>query len=419
MTEELICFLWESKLIPDKLVTTSGETIEVVHPGDRNSDSGPDFFNARIIIQNVTWAGNLEIHVNSSDWYQHNHQEDPAYDNILLHLVYNFDRPVFRSNGEEIPTVEIKNLVKQNYIDRYDYLVRNRKSISCEGMTNVFPKEKLENFLFTLCQERFNNKAELVRELSKYYTNDIQQLFYILLFRAFGMSTNALPFELLAKSVSFKILQRHADQLFILESLLFGQAGLLSGENSDPYYFMLKSEYKYLKKKYQLLPIDVHLWKFARTRPVNFPTVRIAQLAALLHQHPDVFHIIKSLEKVKEWIRSLEIRTSDYWNHHYRFDKSAKEHTAMIGTSMNNNLLINCIIPFLYYLSDFEEGFSQPLEILKELPPENNRQTRQFITAGIDPENALHSQALLELKKHYCDNKRCLDCQIGKYILYK
>lgn len=419
MTEELLYYLWESRLIPHNILTTNGEKIEIVHPGERNRDSGPDFFNARIILQNVTWAGNVEIHVNSSDWYHHNHHEDTAFDNILLHVVYNYDRPVFRNSGEEIPCIEIKRHVKQNVIDRYDYLVRNRRSISCEGMTSLFPDERLKDFLDRAGQARFIQKSDTVRGLATYYGNDHQQLFYILMFRAFGMNTNTLPFELLAKSIPFKILQRHSDQLFILEALLFGQAGMLSGESKDDYQASLKSEYEFFSKKYQLSPIDAHLWKFSKVRPGNFPTIRIAQLAALMHQHPELYHIINDASHAKDWIQSVEIVSSPYWEKHYLFAKSTKERSAMMGSSMIDNLLINCIIPFLLYLSEWVSDHSSPLTILRELPPEENREIRIFRSVGINPGNALESQALIGLKKHFCDNKRCLDCEIGRYILNK
>jgi len=422
MNEEFLKYVWQSRSLPDRLILVNREELQIADPGEVNHDSGPDFFNSRLRINDVLWAGNVEIHVRSSDWFRHQHHQDPAYDNILLHVVHEYDQPVHRTSGEEIPCLELHQLINPRMWTMYEYLLRNRNQISCESMIHLFPLSKLKLYCAELAKLRFIRKAGQLVKLAENIGHDSAQLLFISLARSFGMNTNALPFELLAKSIPFNTLLRHSDDLRELEAILFGQAGLLSAEISDHYYQQLKQDYEFYAKKYELHPIDPKIWKFFRIRPGNFPTIRIAQLAGLLHYQPDIFSRVTGKDSTGSFPDRLKISVSAYWNDHYIFGKFSKKVANHHSREILSSLALNCFVPFKIYYSDLINDKSITAEImdwLSSYPPEDNKITRPFEQLGIRPENAVQSQGLIELRTRYCSNKRCLDCEVGRFLLDK
>lgn len=420
MTEEFLHYIWKYRLMDHNLVSTSGDHLVVIQPGSQNADAGPDFFNARIRINNTVWAGNVEIHVCSSDWYKHNHQNDPAYDNIVLHVIYMDDKPIVRKNGERIPTLELKGHFKQSLYERYSYFMTNRNWIPCEKLIQGVDRFVLNNWIDRLMIEKLENKAA---EITSHFFNnksDWEQTFYEFLARNFGFKINASPFQLLAKSLPLKVLAKHKDNKFQIEALLFGQAGLLKSTYTDDYPEKLKKEFVFLKKKYNLIPIDSHLWKFLRLRPSNFPSIRISQFADLIYKSSHLFSAILEKRDIKELIELFDVSVSDYWNSHYVFDKVSGKRKKIIGIKTIHLLIINTVIPFLFVYGRYRNDQSmidRALKLLDQLPGEQNAIISKWEELGLSVRSAFYTQALILLKNSYCKNKRCLHCGIGNEIL--
>jgi hypothetical protein len=421
MTEDFLHFIWKYKLYNNKkLKLTDNTPIEILEHGFHNTDSGPDFFNARIKIGQTIWAGNIEIHVNSSDWYKHKHNIDKSYDNIILHVVYHHDRDIFRINGELIPTLELS--FNPDLFYNYNSLLSSNLWISCQNQIHEVEEIFILHWLEKLAIERLNNKADYIKQGFEITKNNISEVFYRQLSRNFGMKTNAEPFELVAKSVSYNILQKHKGNLFQIESMLFGQAGFLNDNLNDDYYLALKKEYEFLKKKYNLIPVQSHLWKFLRLRPMNFPTVRIAQLAALINSTENLFS--KIIEKDYDSIIEIfiNIKVSDYWYNHYNFGKNSVKKVKAFSIDFINNIIINTIVPFIFiygHLKDEQREKDRAVVLLEKIPSEDNSVIKKWSKIGIYSKNALFSQALIQLKRYYCDTKNCLNCEIGCKIITK
>ncbi|MCG6185992.1 DUF2851 family protein [Maribellus maritimus] len=417
MSEEFLHYVWEQHLFNSRpLATTSNQSFEILDTGKRNSDSGPDFFNAKIRINGTLWAGNIEIHKKSSDWFLHNHQSDKAYDNVILHVVEEHDKPVFRTSGEEIPSFEIK--YPEHLKTNYQKLLDAKTWIACEEQFHKINPVILQLGFNRLMIERLENKTGEIMQRLEQNNNNWNETFYQGLTRMFGFKVNNLPFELLAKSLPISTLAKHKSNLFQLEALLFGNSGLLNQQLlGDDYYLKLREEFSFLYQKYKLVPIEGHLWKFMRLRPVNFPTVRISQLAALIHRSQSLFSKIieiDSLEKLKEL---FDVQASEYWNSHYNFNKeSQKNTTKRLGESAVNILIINVVIPFLFVYGETQNKTqlkNRALDFLEQLPPEKNSITTKWEKLGIESRSAFESQALIQLKNIHCEKKNCLNCQIG------
>ena len=417
MPEEFLQYIWENKLFNSKnLNTTANETVEIIHPGQRNRDSGPDFFNAKIKIGETIWAGNVEIHKKASDWQQHNHHNDKAYDNVILHVVETADQEVTRSNGEIIPTLLLS--YPEHLQKNYQQLLDAKTWIPCENQFHKVNPVVLQLGFNRLMIERLENKTADIEDRLDLNSNNWNETFYQMLARMFGFRVNAVPFELLAKSLPMSILSKHKNNLFQLEALLFGNSGLLNEQLlGDDYYLELRKEYSFLYKKYNLAPIESHLWKFMRLRPVNFPTVRISQLAALIHRSSGLFSKIIEIENLKELKRLFKVKASEYWNDHYNFNKTTtKTISKELGETAANTLIINVIIPFLFVYGEKQNKSAlknRALEYLEQLPPEKNSIITKWENLGIEPRSAFDTQALLQLKNIYCEKKKCLNCQIG------
>jgi len=420
MKEEFLQFIWEHSLFNrTNLSTVDGKTLEIISPGRPNTDSGPDFFNARIKIEGTIWAGNVEIHQKSSHWYQHKHDTDGAYDNVILHVVELHDRPVQIKN-HELPTLEI--CFPSAILDNYEKLLKSERWIACEDEINKVDPFILRFWFSALMIERLQSKTTEILAILEQNKNNWNETFYHLLARNFGMKTNAIPFELLAKSLPLNILSKHKNDLFQIEALLFGQAGLLNETLlGDDYFLSLRNEYSYLYKKYGLSGIESHLWKFMRLRPINFPTIRIAQLAKLIHHSSALFSRILETEDPKELQKLFDVSASEYWDIHYRFNKTSEENRKKtLGETVFNNLIINTIAPLLFVYGDqhLDQAMKdRALLLLEKTAPESNQIIRKWNELGIDSRSAFETQALLQLKNTYCTNKKCLNCQLGAKIV--
>ena len=414
--EELLHHIWQYRLYNFAgLQTVEGASIEVIRTGELNPNAGPDFLNARLKIGGTDWAGNVEIHVRSSDWIKHQHEGNPSYENIILHVV--FENDLEESVGA-FPTVELKHLISDQVLRKYESLSSSTADLPCRTQFLEVPSIVRNGWLDALIISRLHRKAQWILELMDKVNGDMEQVFQIALFRSFGMSVNAAPFELLAHSTPWRTLAKHQDDLFQLEAVLFGNAGFLS-EPEEPYQAKLSKEYEFLKTKYSLHPMGPSVWKFSRMHPKNFPTLRIAQLASLYHEKAAFLSGFRT-KNVSDVMKSLLIEPSEYWQSHYRFGKEFATKSNRVGEQMARNIIINVLAPFLFALSEREAkpGLKdEALAVLSALKAEKNAKTREFENVGFKPENALESQALIELKSNYCELKKCLICRIGANIL--
>ncbi len=422
MTEQFLHFIWEHRLFEsDCLYTIDGEPVSVEYPGLRNRDAGPDFSHARIRLGDTLWVGNVEIHKAASEWYRHGHDADAAYQNIILHVVVNADRTVLRPTGEEIPTLELP--FRSELLNTYEKLQTANSWIACAESFHRLEPFQLEIGYSRLMTERLEQKtAETARMLNETGA-DWDETFYRLLARNFGFHVNALPFELLAKSLPFRLVARHSDTPFQVEALLFGQSGLLHDSLlGDDYYMELREEYRFLADKYQLRPLSGHLWKFLRLRPVNFPTLRLAQFAQLLVKSPQLFSRFTQVEELREIKELLEAEATGYWLNHYRFNVSAIKKVKRLGHGSIDNIIVNTLVPLLFlYGERHQKPFLQEraLNWLMGISPEENGVIRRWRELGAHARSMFDSQALLQLKREYCDKRRCLECHVGYRIFKK
>lgn len=421
-TEDFLYYVWKFRLYDRAdLCTASGEEIEVLSPGLHNTNAGPDFQNARIRIGDTVWAGNVEIHVAASDWHKHGHHRDKAYDNVILHVVYKNDMPP-AIQAKVIPVLELNERIPGELYSKYHNLVYgNQQIIPCEATIRTVDDLTLRNWLTRVLVERLEKKSVNVQHTLAENRGDWEETFYQHLAANFGFKVNALPFEMLAKSLPQGILGKHKNNAMQIEALIFGQAGFLEDEFTDDYPNKLKTEYQFLRKKYNLNPLEKHLWKFARMRPLNFPTIRLAQFAALVVNSNHLFSKIIEIVDVNN-LRSLftDIAVNLYWENRYRFDAEAKRVAKNMGESSVNNLLLNTLAVFLFtYGKKYQQQryVSRSLQLLEQLPAESNNIIDDFDILGVKVKTAFESQALLELKNSYCAHKKCLQCGIGNKIL--
>ena len=420
MPESFLCYLWKFQLINLPLVSVDHNEIVVKTPGIRNMDGGPDFSNALIKIGENTWAGNVEIHKKSSDWIKHNHHHDRKYENVILHVVLEDDLGPNYENFKPVAVLELKNRFDFKIYSKYQGFMQNRGWIACENsITQIIELTKV-HFLQRLAIERIERKFNLLTEELNKNKSDIERLFYIQLFKSFGFKTNSTPFEMLINSIPPMVLLKHKDELLQIEALLFGQGGMLDHGFRDDYPNLLKKEYAFLKHKYALNPIQVHLWQYLRLRPSNFPTIRIAQLSAILHQNSSLFSQIIDAENIDELLQQFNVSASKYWDTHFHFDKPSKKKIKNLGTKTLESILINCVIPLLFiygYRTAKPEQSDKALLFLENLNGENNAITQRWAELKLPTNNALQTQALIELKTQYCDFKKCLECEFGVELL--
>lgn len=421
MKESFLHYVWQTRQFDfSELTTTNGERLLIPSSGYPHQDGGPDFVNARVTIGKTTWAGNVEIHLNSSDWYKHNHHLDPAYDNTILHVVYHHDREVLRTDGTPIPCLEIGTRINSKLIDRYETMLSGMNSIPCRAFIDQVPTEIKTICLESMAIERLRSKTKPILERLALLKNDWEEVFYQEICAALGLRVNKQPFLQLAKNLPYTLLMRHKNNLLQLEALLFGVAGFLRSNSPDSYERSLSKEFRFLKTKYSLEPIDEHLWKFLRLRPANFPTVRLAQLAKLIHTKEHLFSMVKNHPEA-ETIRTIfNVSTSDYWSNHHLFGRKSKPRTKSLGSSTIDLITINAIAPVLFCYAHETENTTlqdQVFRLLESLPPENNRIVQRYNSYNFPVKNALNSQAVLQLSNGFCNFKACLQCAVGHAAL--
>jgi len=422
MHESFLHFLWRWRRFDvHSLLSTEGQPIEILHPGEHNSHAGPDFFNARLRIGDTTWAGNVEIHLRASEWLAHHHNDDRAYDNVVLHVVLEEDQPMRRANGERIACLELRHRIPPKIWEAYQRLEHERAWIPCESFFPKTPEVVRLNWLDRVLVERLEQKTAAVAEMLTATSNHWEEAFYRVLARNFGLKVNAEPFEALARSLPLLTLAKHKSSLTQVEALLFGQAGMLDETFADARPLELQREYRHLAHKYGLVPLAASQWKFLRLRPANFPTVRIAQFAALVHQSAHLFSKILEANTLRELENLFDVQPGEYWRDRFQFDKPSVRRAKPLGRDFVHLLVINTVVPFLFFYGK-EKGRDElqkrAVRLLEELPPESNTITEGWAALlGPPARNAYQTQALLHLKTRYCDAKRCLECGVGNAIL--
>jgi hypothetical protein len=421
--EELLHFIWQYKLLkPGKLVTTKGNFIKILHPGELNKHAGPDFFNARIEMGGLTLVGNVEIHVNSSDWQKHGHQNDPAYNNLILHAVYEHDKTVLQNDDHNVEVLELKDHIDAEVLERYKNLENSKEALACAGQITSVPDLKLSSWLQRMLVERLEKKTAYIKNCFESNFRDYTQTFYWVLARNFGFKINAEPFELLAKNLPIHVLLKHQENLFQLEALLFGTAGFLDEPLKDEYPRALQNEYEFLRVKYKLIPLQKELWKFLRLRPANFPTVRLWQFAMLIHRSPALFTDPIRFNKVEELTKAISYPPGEYWSVHYKPDDTNIKAAGPLGEVSVQNILINTLAPFLFFYGrqNAKDNYVEAaLSAFESIPFEDNSKTRIFLENGLTFKFAGESQALINLYDNYCVARRCLNCAVAAELLAK
>lgn len=401
------------------LKTVQGDALQVIHGGQYLQQSGPDFFNAQLVIGGQHWAGNVEIHVKSSDWYLHRHESDLQYDNVVLHVVWEHDTEVLYKDGSEIPVLELRNITDDSLLNSYERLVAAKNWIPCEKELSGLNAFVSDNWKERLFFERLERKALPIMRLAKETSGDWEAVLFCFLAKNFGLNTNGGMFFEVAKSLPFGMVRKESFELQQLEALLFGRAGMLPGNYEDQYPKELQRSYAYALQKYQLQPFIPEPAEFFRHRPDNFPTIRLAQLAALYHAHQNLFSKIMQAQTATDFYALFNVPLSPYWNTHYRFDKESVSRRKQLAPSFVDLLIINAIVPFkfAYAKSLARDATEELIALLQQLKPEKNTIMDKFAHYKIPAVSAYDSQALLQLKNEYCNHHRCLQCAIGLSLL--
>jgi len=422
LNEAFLQYVWRHQLLQGREFTsTDGRALRIVRQGELNHDAGPDFFNARVAIDGVEWVGNIEVHVRTSDWNAHHHSQDKAYNNIVLHIVYEHDAEITLQSGKRPVTLELKRYIDPTLIECYDSLMQAEdQTIACADRVGEMPRFIVDGWLERLTVERIEGKAEVVRRLLDESHGGWEQTCYWLLARYFGGRVNALAFELLAKVTDQRLLARWKDNPQRLEALLMGQAGLLDGYFADEYPRQLQADYEAISVGARLKPIDGYLWKFYRVRPSSFPTIRISQFARLVSNSTSLFSTLLDMTDAAQIAALFNQTAAEYWDSHYRFDQPSPMHPKSVGRAQAEMLVINAWVPLLFVYGTVhgqQHYKDQAIDLLNQLPGENNNIIRQWKAYGIAADNAARSQALLQLHNNYCQNHRCLDCSVGYHII--
>jgi hypothetical protein len=415
MKEEFLYYIWENRLLNKDLQTTEGEKVDVVATGYRNTNSGPDFLEAKIQIGDKLWAGHVEIHVKSSDWNRHGHQTDKAYKNVILHVVYENDMQV-----NDIPTLELKGHFDESLFAQYQKLISSKNWIPCEKSIAQVPVFTRLSWLDRMAVERLESKSETVTKILNANQFDWEDALYKLLMRYFGLKVNNEAFETLANLLPFKTLLKHADNLLQVEAMLMGCAGFLEADFTEEYPLLLKREFAVMKAKFNLLTMPAERWKFMRMRPSNFPTIRLAQMAQLIHKNGCLFSKIREAKDTAEVKALFDVAASEYWETHWRFDVPTESKLKHLGDATADILMINAVVPLLFCYGKLHKDESvceTAIQFLEETEAEDNAAIRHYVQCGIKVENAMQTQALLHLYNMYCKRKRCLECRIGAVLL--
>jgi hypothetical protein len=420
MKEDFLHHLWQhKKFTVTNLKTTTGESVQILNSGQYLQLAGPDFFNAQIVIGHQKWAGNVEIHLKSSDWYLHNHEKDANYDSVILHVVWEHDTPIFRKNNTEIPTLELKKYVQLSDLNKYQTLLTQKEWIYCENDISTVTDFIIKNWEERLYFERLERKSNEILLLLKESNNDWEAVLFCLLAKNFGLNTNGPLFLKMAKSLPFSIIRKEATSLENLEALFFGQANMLDTTFQDSYIMGLQKEFSYLAHKYQIQKSVFEKVEFFKHRPDNFPTIRLAQLAALYHKEHNLFSKVTHASSIEQIYDLFKLDINIYWETHYNFDKKSVQKKKKMSHSFIDLIIINTIIPvrFAFEQSLNKEISQEIIDLAIAIPPEKNIIVDKFKEIGMGAKNAFQTQALLQLKKEYCAQKKCLKCAIGVHLL--
>lgn len=419
INEEILSFIWQHQLIePKHLECTKGEKIIVSNQGLINKNSGPDFKNAKLKIGISEWYGSVEIHIKSSQWNLHGHQNDDAYKGVILHVVYEDDMPL-----NNVPTLELKGKIDPWYFSFYQELMERKSFVACEQNLKSIDKKTLPIFKSRLLIERLVEKNNYINQILKNNTHDWEATLYKVLLSSFGFSVNKYAFEQLSEKLDWSILKKYTSNIDQLETLLFGTAGWLDEEYKDEYLRQLSKEWSFLQKKHNIQSLPKSIWQLSRMRPSNFPTIRIAQIATLLHHEPRLFHQLIELKKPEQLHLIFSKKTTTYWQSHYLPEKESKTKSkGKLGKASIDILLINSVAPILFTYGknmNQNEYIDAGIELLENIKPETNSIINNWKKLGFEIKNAADSQALLFLKKNMCNHKKCLDCAIGIRLFKK
>jgi len=422
MKEDLLHFVWRTKKFNlQNLTTTQGESIRIEQFGIHNHQQGPDFSQAKIWIGETLWVGNAEMHLMASDWYKHKHQHDAAYENVILHIVWEEDKPVLRADGSRIPCLELKGRIPQNIIVNYQYLQASETWVPCEKMLFKINEFTIRMWLESLAVQRLQDKSRPFERIYQQYAGDVEATFYRVLLTAYGLPYNKEAFEQLANHCPLSLLERYVDNQIQLEALLFGQSGLLNDRKcKDGYFLELQREYTYLQTKHDLKPMPSSVWRFGGMRPMSFPTLRIAQFAANFAHHPRTFHDFLKAKSITDFRSLFQHSVNDYWKTHYRFDDKGQANNTAMGDGSIDVILINTVLPFLFYyggIRSLDAVRDQSLDLLQSIKPEKNKIIQNWQKIGVDTTSALDTQALIQLKNNYCTHRKCMDCAIGASLI--
>ncbi len=423
MNESFLHYIWQFQYFDRvDLKTQLGEQVSIFQTGILNTDAGPDFSQAKIRIDQIDWVGNVEIHTKASDWLNHKHTSDKAYENVILHVVWEDDTDIRRADGSVIPSLRLKGRVDESLIIAYKKLMNDASAIPCNKSFNGVPNLIKLSMLDKSLLQRLESKSGVIYQLVKSNHGDWEETTYQLLAKNFGFKINSDPLFQLAKSLPYKFIQKHSSSLQQIEALLFGQAGMLETKTKDEYFSSLYTEYAFLSKKYSLNAsrLNPSQWKFLRLRPANFPTLRMAQFASFLFIHKNLFSTIIEADSYSKLIDIFSTATSIYWRTHYHFAKKAKGIVPVLGESSKQNILINSIVPLLAAYSKTRDEYrfmERAIEILQHVPAENNRITKMWTELGTSVKTAFDSQALIEQYNNGCQKRQCLNCVVGASLL--
>jgi len=421
MKEDFLHYLWKfQKFKSPILYSQTGAVIQVIHPGQHNDNAGPDFLTATLIIDNQKWAGHIELHIQSSHWYLHQHQYDSNYDNVILHVVWSHDMPVYRENGLEIPVLELKDKVEYELLNRYHkLLLHNQFFIPCENELAQVSDLIFEHWITRMYAERLEEKSHVIEKQLQETQHNWEEVLLLGLAKSFGGTVNSNAFVSMIRSVPFSVIQKCYSDAFTLEALFFGLSGLLDQSIEDSYFVKLKHTYDYIVRKYHLKITEVIRPQFFRLRPASFPTIRLSQLAQLLSSQKHLFSKLVVNKGDLDYYEILNSTTSVYWETHYRFGVTSIYQKKSITKSLQNLILINCVFPLKYMHGKYHGNFSWEslVDTVASIPSEKNKIISGFKKIRSIENSALYAQGIIHLKKKYCDQKKCLQCEIGNHIL--
>lgn len=420
MREDFLHYIWKQKAFDtSNLKTTNNEAVTIKQLGQHNHNAGPDFFNAQVYIADQFWAGNLEIHIKSSDWYVHSHETDKAYDNVILHVVWDHDTEIFRNDNSEIPTLELKHYVDIFLLESYKKLMQSKSWINCEADFPEVDDFIINNWLERLYIERLERKSEDIQQLLVTSNNNWEAVLFKMLTKNFGLKVNGETFMSLANSFEFSIIRKLQNEVLDIEALFFGQLDLLNDDVQHVYYLDLQKRYEFLKQKFKLNNTGVLPLQFFRLRPSNFPTIRLSQLAMLYHAHANLFSEVIAVNSIEDVQKIYKIETSEFWKSHYTFSKTSKNSKKALSKSFIDLLVINTIIPlqFSYAKAQGKLIEDHVFTVMKNIGIEKNSIVSKFLDLKPIDKTALSSQALIQLKQQYCDKNKCLQCAIGNRLI--